>query len=61
MPVDINVLKVKSGRWIVNNEDEHWDVIEIHSKEWMKQWDIHDQCLGMEPYSEHDLKILCGG
>lgn len=33
---------VDSKTWIVNNDQEHNDVFEIHSKEWYKQWEHAD-------------------
>jgi len=33
---------VESKTWIVNNDQEHNDVFDIHSKEWYQQWEHAD-------------------
>lgn len=43
-------VNIESTSWEVNSSEEHDQVFTIHAKEWMKQWDIHEDYNGFYPY-----------
>lgn len=43
---------VESTSWEVNNDKEHNEVFESLAREWMKQWEVHEECNGNPPYRE---------
>ncbi|MGG2091295.1 hypothetical protein AB1283_00830 [Bacillus sp. S13(2024)] len=43
-------MKTKYIHWEVNTSDEHQEVFEKHAREWFKQFEIHEEYIGSDPY-----------
>lgn len=45
-------------KWTVNNDDEHNDIFYKYSREWFKQWEVHEDHVGCSPFEYDDFEKL---
>lgn len=43
LPFDMEASVVENKTWTVNNKEEYDAVFDTHSKEWFKQWEMHEE------------------
>lgn len=49
LPDNIDEYSVQSNCWEVNNSEEHNEAFNM-GREWMKQWEVHEDYKGFDPY-----------
>lgn len=50
LPDNIDLYKVETTSWEVNNSEEHEKVFTTLAKEWFKQWEYEENKMGFDPY-----------
>jgi len=50
--IDLSKCSYEEKEFVVNNDDEHNDVFEKLSKDWFRQWKMHEKHQGGTPFDD---------